>query len=204
LETTPLLGRFSGPTGGRMRLPATYGMRKRQPSSRDKGGPTCPEAGLSLSRDELISVLRRASSAPRRAYFNQESGLSLKWRVGSYALPWGPRTCLGPPWGGHSPHRHLRDASLPSLSALLVSPLGLPSWSAPPWSRAANGSNAKPMAPTSAESSDGACPQEDTPHAPALLRLRSPVRDWYFIAEQPAPAPHLARPEGRAALTHMG
>ena len=24
-----------------------------------------------------------------------------------------------------------------------------------------------------------------------------------FIAEQPAPAPHLARPEGRAALTHM-
>ena len=22
------------------------------------------------------------------------------------------------------------------------------------------------------------------------------VRDWYFIAEQPAPAPHLARPEG--------
>ena len=28
-------------------------------------------------------------------------------------------------------------------------------------------------------------------------------RDWYFIAEQPAPAPHLTRPEGRAALTHM-
>ena len=28
-------------------------------------------------------------------------------------------------------------------------------------------------------------------------------RDWYFIAEQPAPAPHLARPEGRAALTHI-
>ena len=28
-----------------------------------------------------------------------------------------------------------------------------------------------------------------------------PQRDWYFIAEQPAPAPHLARPEGRAALT---
>ena len=27
--------------------------------------------------------------------------------------------------------------------------------------------------------------------------------DWYFIAEQPAPAPHLAHPEGRAALTHM-
>ena len=26
---------------------------------------------------------------------------------------------------------------------------------------------------------------------------------WYFIAEQPAPVPHLARPEGRAALTHM-
>ena len=28
-------------------------------------------------------------------------------------------------------------------------------------------------------------------------------RDCYLIAEQPAPAPHLARPEGRAALTHM-
>ena len=27
--------------------------------------------------------------------------------------------------------------------------------------------------------------------------------DWYLIAEQPAPAPHLARPEGRAALTHI-
>ena len=26
-------------------------------------------------------------------------------------------------------------------------------------------------------------------------------RDWHVIAEQPAPAPHLARPEGRAALT---
>ena len=25
-------------------------------------------------------------------------------------------------------------------------------------------------------------------------------RDWYFIAEQPALAPHLARPEGCAAL----
>jgi len=25
-------------------------------------------------------------------------------------------------------------------------------------------------------------------------------RDWYLIAEQPAPAPQLARPEGRAAL----
>ena len=25
-------------------------------------------------------------------------------------------------------------------------------------------------------------------------------RDWYFIAEQPAPAPHLAHPEGFAAL----
>ena len=29
-------------------------------------------------------------------------------------------------------------------------------------------------------------------------RLRE--RDWYFIAEQPAPAPHLAHPEGCAAL----
>ena len=38
-------------------------------------------------------------------------------------------------------------------------------------------------------------------------RRRSSVmsdgRGWYFIDEQPAPAPHLARPEGRAALTHM-
>ena len=25
-------------------------------------------------------------------------------------------------------------------------------------------------------------------------------RDWYFIAEKPAPAPHLAHPEGCAAL----
>ena len=38
------------------------------------------------------------------------------------------------------------------------------------------------------------------PHTvPASLHQR----DWYFIAEQPAPAPHLARPEGRAALTHV-
>ena len=27
-------------------------------------------------------------------------------------------------------------------------------------------------------------------------------RNWYLFAEQLAPAPHLARPEGRAALTH--
>jgi len=27
--------------------------------------------------------------------------------------------------------------------------------------------------------------------------------DGYFIAEEPAPAPHLARPEEPAALTHM-
>ena len=26
------------------------------------------------------------------------------------------------------------------------------------------------------------------------------LRDWYFIAERPAPAPHLAHPEGCAAL----
>ena len=31
--------------------------------------------------------------------------------------------------------------------------------------------------------------------------LLPPPREWYFIAEQPAPAPHLARPEGRAAPT---
>ena len=28
-------------------------------------------------------------------------------------------------------------------------------------------------------------------------------RDWYCFPEQPVPAPHLARPEGRAVLTHM-
>jgi len=28
-------------------------------------------------------------------------------------------------------------------------------------------------------------------------------RDWYFMAKQPAPAPHLARSEGRAALTYL-
>ena len=26
------------------------------------------------------------------------------------------------------------------------------------------------------------------------------MKDWYFIAEQPAPAPHLAHPEGCAGL----
>ena len=31
----------------------------------------------------------------------------------------------------------------------------------------------------------------------------SAQRNWWFIAEQPAPSPHHARPEGRAALTHM-
>ena len=30
--------------------------------------------------------------------------------------------------------------------------------------------------------------------------LRPTQRDWYFIAEQPAPAPHLAHPRGCAAL----
>ena len=37
-----------------------------------------------------------------------------------------------------------------------------------------------------------------------LVRLDTDSeRDLYFIAEQPAPAPHLARPEGRAASAHM-
>ena len=27
--------------------------------------------------------------------------------------------------------------------------------------------------------------------------------NWYFITEHPAPAPHLASPEGHAAITHM-
>ena len=35
-----------------------------------------------------------------------------------------------------------------------------------------------------------------------VMRLRLATRDWYFIAEQPAPAPHLARPEGRVATSH--
>ena len=30
--------------------------------------------------------------------------------------------------------------------------------------------------------------------------LDPPRRDWYFLAEQPAPAPHLSHPEGCAAL----
>ena len=34
--------------------------------------------------------------------------------------------------------------------------------------------------------------------APVWRSLRQ--RDWYFIAEQPAPAPHLAYPDGFAAL----
>ena len=37
----------------------------------------------------------------------------------------------------------------------------------------------------------------------ALSLLNTSVRDWYLLAEQPAPAPHLARPEGRAALPNV-
>ena len=33
-----------------------------------------------------------------------------------------------------------------------------------------------------------------------LEPLTRDQRDWYFIAEKPAPAPHLAHPEGCAAL----
>ena len=33
-----------------------------------------------------------------------------------------------------------------------------------------------------------------------LLQVHHVASDWYFIAEQPAAAPHLARPEGCAAL----
>ena len=40
-------------------------------------------------------------------------------------------------------------------------------------------------------------------HCAAPYCLAHGRRDWYFIAEQPAPAPHLAPPEGPAALTHM-
>ena len=35
----------------------------------------------------------------------------------------------------------------------------------------------------------------------SLLKPTLKPRDWYFIAEQPAPAPHLAHLEGRADLT---
>ena len=41
---------------------------------------------------------------------------------------------------------------------------------------------------------------------PCVLMEREvhlPLGDWYSIAEQPASAPDLAQPEGRAALTHM-
>ena len=34
----------------------------------------------------------------------------------------------------------------------------------------------------------------------SLLTPLPALRDWYFIAEQPAPAPHLAFSEGSAAL----
>ena len=34
----------------------------------------------------------------------------------------------------------------------------------------------------------------------AFMTSYGPGRDWYFIAGQPAPAPHLAHPEGYAAL----
>ena len=33
-----------------------------------------------------------------------------------------------------------------------------------------------------------------------LLQVSQISRDWIFIAEQPTPAPHLAHPEGCAAL----
>ena len=35
---------------------------------------------------------------------------------------------------------------------------------------------------------------------PSVVSCQISKRDWYFIAEQPAPAPHRARPEGCAAL----
>ena len=54
------------------------------------------------------------------------------------------------------------------------------------------------------------CPSHCAPCQPLLRASRSSTargsspttvqRDWYVIAEQPAPAPHLARPEGWAAL----
>ena len=49
-----------------------------------------------------------------------------------------------------------------------------------------------------------ACPRASTacPTRNQHAAIQS-FRDWYLIAEQPAPAPHLARPDGRAALTHM-
>ena len=40
----------------------------------------------------------------------------------------------------------------------------------------------------------------DDIRAPVVVQLRGLWRDWYVIAEQPAPAPHLAHPEGCDAL----
>ena len=47
------------------------------------------------------------------------------------------------------------------------------------------------------------CIKQEQTHSVALEHGGGTSRDWYFIAEQPAPAPHLARPEGHSALTRM-
>jgi hypothetical protein len=39
-----------------------------------------------------------------------------------------------------------------------------------------------------------------TPQKPCVGRTSVGQRDWYLLAEQPAPAPHLALPGGCAAL----
>jgi len=44
------------------------------------------------------------------------------------------------------------------------------------------------------------CPRAASARATSTSRPREGTSDWYFIAEQPAPAPRLANPEGYAAL----
>jgi len=44
----------------------------------------------------------------------------------------------------------------------------------------------------------------ERPEAHVLLTYRHLHRGWYFSAEQPAPAPHLAHPEGCAAARPEG
>ena len=43
-------------------------------------------------------------------------------------------------------------------------------------------------------------PEPETRNPEALVGFPTPERDWYFIAEQPAPASHLAHSKGCAAL----
>jgi len=49
--------------------------------------------------------------------------------------------------------------------------------------------------------SGGIAPVSLLDHRRRMLRKLPCAKDWYFIAEQPAPAPHLPHPEGCAALS---